>query len=124
MKLIPGLSILLLLFVFNLPASAQDNRCTFCGGRGTVDCINCGGAAQYTCNQCGGNGGRWEICNCNNGYVTMPDGSTQRCNYCEGEGRKWHTCYNPNCGNGQVHCNFCGGSVQKTCGTCNGSRQK
>lgn len=95
--------------------------CTFCSGKGTVDCISCGGAGKYTCNQCSGAGGRWETCNCDNGYVKMPDGTTQVCSYCEGQGRKWHSCYNPNCASGEVFCNFCGGSGQKTCGTCNGS---
>ena len=104
---------------FNNQTLAQ-STCNFCGGTGSVACISCGGAGTYTCNQCGGAGGKWENCNCNNGVVTMPDGTQQVCNYCSGEGRKWHSCYNPNCNGGTVHCNFCGGSGNKTCGTCGG----
>ena len=69
------------LILFNSESYSQTS-CTFCGGSGQVPCISCGGAGTYTCNQCGGAGGTWENCNCNNGYVTMPDGTQQVCDYC------------------------------------------
>lgn len=98
----------------------SQSQCSSCGGSGSQDCIRCDNGS-YPCSNCGGSGGRWETCNCNNGYVTMSDGSQQVCNYCLGEGRKWHSCFNPICNNGTVTCNFCGGNGQKVCPSCQGT---
>lgn len=112
------------LFILNLLLTnelfSQEYPCNSCAGSGMQDCIRCEGGS-YACPNCGGAGGRWEICNCNNGVVTMPDGTIQTCNYCLGEGRKWHSCFNPICNGGTVSCNFCGGQGFKLCPTCNGS---
>jgi hypothetical protein len=116
--------ILVLVFAAFLLASSgiyAQTQCNSCTGSGAQNCIRCGANGSYPCPNCSGAGGRWEICNCNNGYVTMPDGSQQVCNYCLGEGRKWHSCYNPLCGSGTVNCNFCGGNGRITCPSCNGT---
>ena len=116
------LSAVMFVFLLLLPSAimSQEYQCNSCGGEGFQDCIRCEGGS-YSCPNCGGAGGRWEICNCNNGVVTMPDATIQTCDYCKGEGRKWHSCFNPLCNGGNVSCNFCGGQGSKPCPTCNGS---
>ena len=108
-------------FLYMENVNSQENPCNSCGGEGYQTCIRCGGAGNYSCDQCSGAGGRWEVCNCNSGYVTMPDQTVQVCNYCEGEGRKWHLCYNPNCSNGTAFCHFCQGQGNLLCPTCSGT---
>lgn len=102
---------------------SQENTCNSCGGQGFQDCIRCDGGS-YACPNCGGAGGNWELCNCNNGIVNMPDGTQQVCNYCKGECRVWHSCYNPLCNSGTVICNFCGGQGVKSCPVCNGTGKR
>ena len=105
-------------------AFSQESNCNSCSGYGYQSCIRCSGQGTYTCFNCDGNGGRWEACtqsSCNNGTVTMPDGSTETCLNCSGNGKVWHSCFNPLCSNGIVSCNFCGGDGSLMCPTCKGS---
>jgi len=115
------LFVLTLFFTSDL--SSQEYTCNSCAGQGFQDCIRCDGGS-YACPNCGGAGGRWEICNCNNGVVNMPDGTQQVCDYCKGEGRVWHSCYNPLCSGGVVTCNFCAGQGTKLCPVCNGTGKR
>jgi hypothetical protein len=113
----------LIIFAFialTLNVFSQENQCSSCEGKGYQTCIRCSGQGSYPCDQCDGKGGRWEICNCDNGIVHMPDGTTQTCNYCKGEGKKWHSCYNPNCSDGIAFCHFCKGQGTITCPVCKG----
>lgn len=103
-----------------IPQSVNSQeQCSSCNN-GFQDCIRCENGS-YTCDQCGGAGGRWVICNCNNGLITMPDGTTIKCDFCEGEGKKWYSCYNPNCNNGTAHCHFCHGQGTLVCPVCKGT---
>lgn len=109
------------IFLFSIQDLNAQEQCNSCSGIGSQNCIRCSGEGQYSCDQCGGAGGRWVICNCNNGIVNMPDGTTQVCDYCKGEGRKWHSCYNPNCNNGTAFCHFCRGQGALVCPVCKGT---
>lgn len=76
--------------------------CDVCSGTGAYDCNNCYGLGVETC------------------YICHGIGYTERTEYVNGGGtrivKEWCSCRN-----GQVSCNYCGGSGRLVCGSCGGN---
>jgi len=95
--------------------------CSFCGGRGELDCPECLGNGIEDCPEC--EGMRGETCDFCDGQKIMPcpscDGDDPDCDFCKGKGEV--NC--PECdGEGLIDCEKCGGAGDIQCTMCNGHK--